>query len=457
MYQVGELGDCFLLQFSEGVDKSNVLVDCGSFRNKQTSIARLKEVVANIFTQTGNKPLDVVIGTHQHNDHLSGYVHCESLFKGKIDQTWLSWLDDPNDNDAKSVAKDHKSLLDGVTEIHKRITEAKLGVDGSVQTLKDMLGFYGIENAGDPVIPAKGVEILKKIGKKKVQFLSPGQVLDLPGMTANKIKVYVLGPPRDQELLFDKDPKTGQSYDKNLTFAMTNTKKLLAALDNRTATIDDCEDGQFPFSESYKKTAATVDPATLNLYNKVGEDYRKIDNDWLDQANRLALYLNSYTNNSSLVLAFELVKSKKVLLFAADAQTGNWLSWNKIKWKGLPDGFTTYDLLKRTVLYKVGHHASHNATLVEAFEIMGSEELVAMIPVDKTDPNITKPNGWKMPATNLFKRLKEKTQNRVLRMDEGFAAGCDPVKNKTTSKWDSLPFKASQDSKNHMIEYTVQG
>ena len=33
------------------------------------------------------------------------------------------------------------------------------------------------------------------------------------------------------------------------------------------------------------------------------------------------------TNNSSLVLAFELGKGGKVLLFTGDAQRGNWASW----------------------------------------------------------------------------------------------------------------------------------
>ena len=62
------------------------------------------------------------------------------------------------------------------------------------------------------------------------------------------------------------------------------------------------------------------------------------------------------------MLAIELVASGKVLLFAADAQTGNWLSWSAVKFK---DGAKLDDLLKRTVFYKVGHHASHNATLPE--------------------------------------------------------------------------------------------
>jgi hypothetical protein len=52
-------------------------------------------------------------------------------------------------------------------------------------------------------------------------------------------------------------------------------------------------------------------------------EWRRIDHDWLASAGQLALDLNSYTNNTSLVLAFELGPRGKVLLFAADAQRGN--------------------------------------------------------------------------------------------------------------------------------------
>jgi hypothetical protein len=110
------------------------------------------------------------------------------------------------------------------------------------------------------------------------------------------------------------------------------------------------------------------------------------------------------------VLAIELVNADKVLLFAADAQSGNWASWKDVPWER--PGVTTDSLLARTVFYKVGHHASHNATLVDAFEQMNHPDLVAFIPVHKKDPNITKKkNPWKMPARNLFKRLKERTVN----------------------------------------------
>ena len=95
-------------------------------------------------------------------------------------------------------------------------------------------------------------------------------------------------------------------------------------------------------------------------YRQRNNAWRTIDDDWLETAGALALYLDEYTNNSSLVLAIELVESGKVLLFAADAQTGNWASWKDVKWEE-PE-VKTDDLLARTVFYKVGHHASHNAT-----------------------------------------------------------------------------------------------
>lgn len=458
MYQVGELGDCFFLRFTDGAHQSNVLIDCGSFRNKQASKDRLNAIVKHIKSLLGDKKLDVVVGTHQHNDHLSGFVHCETLFTGLIDQVWLSWLDNPNDSLARQIGKDQKNLVSQLQAIHHKlsaITPLKQALKDGI--VGDVLGFYAADDNSDPVIPAKGIENLRKLGDKEVAYLSPGQQLDLPGLPTGSVKVYVLGPPRDQTLLFDKDPKKGESYDPKLAIAGLSATRLLSALDNYDPASDNREEEQFPFNKSFRLAESDAPPEILKIYHDRRNSWRKIDLEWLDQAARLALYLDSYTNNSSLVLAFELVKSRKVLLFAADAQTGNWLSWKNIKWEHTVPGFTSYSLLQNTVLYKVGHHGSHNATLVEGLEKMEHEELVAMIPVDKTDPNITKVNGWKMPAANLYKRLKEKTQFRVLRMDDVFADGCDPVKNKGKARWDKLPGKPVVDPKNFFIEYTVKG
>ena len=150
------------------------------------------------------------------------------------------------------------------------------------------------------------------------------------------------------------------------------------------------------------------------------QSWRRIDGDWLGASAEFALALDSATNNTSLVLAVELQETGRVLLFAADAQVGNWLSWQDLSWK-LPDGSTTTgpDLLRRTSFYKVGHHGSHNATLRErGLEMMESDELVAFLPVcQKT----AKRRGWtRMPLPGLLKALDGRCAGRVVRADRSY-------------------------------------
>ena len=459
MYQVGELGDCFLIKFKDGATETNMLIDCGSFRNSKSSISRLQKIVAHIKSDLKGKALDVVVGTHQHNDHLSGFVHAEDQFKGLVEQVWLSWLDDPSESFARRLYNEQKELVSQLRKIYLKANQLGLA-KGHLEKLKDVLGFYSVSGTGDdPQVPAKGIEILKKIGKKQVKYMSPGDQPALPGFSKSQVKVYVLGPPRNREQLFDKDPKRNETFDPKLALATVNAVKILSALNTRTSAVDDDsrQEDQFPFNKSYKKKPGQINSKFIAEYNNRNDRWRQISLEWLEEADLIALYLDSFTNNSSLVLAFELVQSGKVLLFAADAQTGNWTSWNTIKWKGAKGSFSTKTLLENTVMYKVGHHASENATLKDSLLAMTHEELVAMIPVDKTDPNITKDNGWKMPAENLYRALKKQTKFRILRMDMGYADDCDPVKNKDKSKWKDLPEKPKFDKSNFFMEYTVKG
>jgi beta-lactamase superfamily II metal-dependent hydrolase len=124
----------------------------------------------------------------------------------------------------------------------------------------------------------------------------------------------------------------------------------------------------------------------------------------------LALRLDAHTNNTSLVLAVELAKDDKVLLFPGDAQVGNWLSWDEVRWDGDERELTATDLLSRTVLYKVSHHGSHNATLREqGLERMKHPEL-ALIPVDRKTAAKMR---WRMPHEPLQERLMERTLGRL--------------------------------------------
>jgi len=447
MYRLHELGDCFLLTFESGAKSCRMLIDCGSFRNGGDSIARLQQIAEQLRKDVGaGERLDVVVGTHQHNDHLSGFVHCEKEFRGiGVDQVWLSWLDDPKDAKAQSIGKAHDNLKlqlaaarDELSAVWKGRSATHPRAARALEVLNDMLGFYGAHAAagGPPELPARGVRILKTLGSKKPLYLRPGRTLDLPALPAGTVRVHVLGPPRKEALLNRKDPKKGESYDHALAGAGLLASRVLEASKAKSRTASPEED-DYPFNQVYKRRRTSERSPELAkmllAYRKRTDAWRTIDDDWLETAGALALFLDEFTNNSSLVLAIELVESGKVLLFAADAQTGNWSSWKDVVWE--QPGVKTDDLLSRTVFYKVGHHASHNATLVEAFEKVNHPDLVAVIPVHKKDPNITKTNGWKMPATNLFKRLREKTENRVLQMDGVNPPSCNPTKDPARAAW----------------------
>ncbi|CAN7746466.1 hypothetical protein LJR220_002210 [Bradyrhizobium sp. LjRoot220] len=448
MYRLDELGDCFLLTFTDGAKVSRILIDCGSFRNSAKSIARLKKITADIKQELGGAPLSVVVGTHQHNDHVSGFVHCEDIFRQiGVEQVWLSWLDDPNDRKARKIGNDFNNLRKTLFKVRNKL-QSMTGMSAghpSLSALNDALGFFGSKDAAEPPeLPADAVKILKDLGKKTL-YLNPGQALDMPGLSAGSVKIHVLGPPRNTDLLYRKDPRKGESYDHALASALLAASKFFDASEHQSRGTS-AEERQYPFNQAYKRTGNELKSDPLGKliagYNSPAEKWRRIDDDWMDQAETLALFLDTYTNNSSLALAIELVESGKVLLFAADAQTGNWISWADVKWDNTRT--STDDLLARTVLYKVGHHGSHNSTLVAAFEKMTHPDLAALIPVHKKDPNITKANGWKMPAKKLFRKLRERTSGRVLQMDGINPAGCNPGKQPALGAWKKIRIKPKQ-------------
>jgi beta-lactamase superfamily II metal-dependent hydrolase len=465
MYRLEELGDCFFITLTAGAAKTRLLIDCGSFRNGAASIARLDAIVSSISSDLGQDKIDVVVGTHQHNDHVSGFVHCEDAFRQiGVGQVWLSWLDDPNDAMARTIGADHNNLKitlaaarDALDASLKRARSARPVAARTLEVMNDVLGFFGAKEAGTPPeLPADAVKILKELGDKKPLYLRPGQTLDMPGLPAGSVRVHVLGPPRDHELLYRKDPRTGESYDHSLASAGVMAAKFLAAAsagDRRPAR----DEAHYPFNDQYRKPASGGGSRDLQeiarRYRIRSNAWRTIDDDWMQVGESLALWLDTFTNNSSLVLALELVESGKVLLFVADAQMGNWRSWKAVQWQAT--GVSTDDLLARTVFYKVGHHASHNATLVELFEKVTDPDLVALIPVHKKDPNITKVNGWKMPASKLFERLVQKTDHRVLQMDDVNPPECNPNANPARAAWKRAGIKPR--ITNMEIELEIQG
>ena len=85
MYRLHGLGDCFLLAF-RAKDGSGryMLIDCGILTGTPDGALRLKAVAADIAAATAHH-LHILVATHEHWDHLSGFQYAQAIFDFKND------------------------------------------------------------------------------------------------------------------------------------------------------------------------------------------------------------------------------------------------------------------------------------------------------------------------------------------------------------------------------------
>jgi hypothetical protein len=475
MYRQG-LGDCFLLAFpGTGSKPRFVLIDCGVLLGTPQGGERVRQVAEHILESTAGR-LDVLVATHEHWDHLSGFEQARDVFdRLKIDEVWVAWTEDPGDQVARGLRRARRTALRALAAVVSRLRAE--GDGDSVRAadgLEPVLGFFGELGAkGASSAIERAMDYVVGRGKPP-RYRTPGEgPLRLPGVSG--ARVYVLGPPKEMEFLKRSNPRHGEAYEAALAvneetafFAAVLGAHARAAELELTRDEEELANLSYPFDKVFRVPveAAKQDPFFRDLYyGEAGERserdlaWRRIETDWLSSAGGLALQLDSNTNNTSLALAIELVPSGRVLLFPGDAQAGNWRSWHKLTWPKAAGGdgeVTAADLLRRTVLYKVGHHASHNATMREqGLEMMEDPDLVAMIPVDEAmahKPKGGSPKGWDMPFPPLLERLRQKTHGRVIRVDEGLPKRPGKV---PAGEWE--PFRERCDETDLYLEITVPG
>ncbi len=433
MYRQG-LGDCFLLTLlQKGKEDFNIMIDCGLLVGTANGPAIMQSVAASIRDSlpkrdvAGEKDvpyLDVVVMTHEHADHISGFTQADAIFDTMaFGEVWAAWVDDEHHPKYRAVRERFHKQVTGVKAALTQLSPAQQGLKDTVEGLMkdffddDILGAAATKTGRSPAWDY----VMNKAANKR--FFTPGSLVNLPSVEG--IRIYVLGPSEEFETFTKVNPPADETYrSKGTNFAITDS--FFAAV----ADGSDLFDAELyqPF-EPHLRIDATVDaPSDQFFISNYGFDpepyerWRRINDDWLTTVGGLALNLDSYTNNTCLALAFEFIDSGKVLLFPGDAQFSNWISWQNLSWKvddkkGNEKEIKTEHLLNRTVLYKVGHHGSHNATLkTHGLEMMNSPDLAAMIPVSREKAKTKK---WEMPEAILFERLNSRTRGRTVMADEG--------------------------------------
>jgi hypothetical protein len=437
MYRHG-LGDCFLLRFPKAHGGTfNILIDCGIIGVAEEPKATMAKVVKDIAKECDGH-IDLVIMTHEHWDHASGFstqqVQAE-FDKLDIDEAWYAWTEDPENKLGRKLRRERAAKLKAlqVAALALRKAGSPLAMQRA-DRVESLLQFFGVGGetslAAAKAAMGKSEAAFKYLAQRRgvrTRYCYPDKAPQaLPGV--DDVRVYVLGPPEDEARIKRSAPtkKGKEVYEFGAEAAMDDSLGIAferamgeGMVDSRADCPFDAE-ASITVGGSSRPIPAKLANLLTNLWDNPEFAYRRIEDDWTANAETLALNLDSHTNNTCLVVAFELVKTGQVLLFAADAQVGNWLSWQDTHWHVKEGGETRVvrgpDLLQRTVFYKVGHHGSHNATLrALGLEQMTSEDLVAFVPVFKAQ---AEKNRWMgMPFKPLVKRLKEKTGGRLVFSD----------------------------------------
>lgn len=432
-----------------------MLIDCGIHTSITGGPKIVDAIVADIETTTGGH-IDVVVLTHEHTDHNSAFSPSSSRFANiSVGELWMAWTESETDPQAQALDKFKQLALSALSGAGQALSSAQ-SLSPGMQSLRDgldsLLGFsFGAK--GERVRAFR--KCAEAMATNGIRYLEPTQPpLAIKGLPS--LRIYVLAPSRDEKYLRILE-RVGEMYK---VADEANGSRIAYSLSSAMAAHGSeylVEDAAAPFDASigsdlgdlaksahqtaenpiqafardhYFGPTTSAAPAvgsrrrkTVVDPNETDQNWRQIDHDWLTSSGELALQLDSKTNNTSLVLAFEFVDTQRVFLFAADAQVGNWLSWQDTSWT-LKDGtvVTGPDLLARTVYYKVGHHGSKNATLQEkGLELMTHPDLSAFIPTNEADAKKVK---WgEMPYHGILGALERLSGNRVVRADDGWLTG----------------------------------
>jgi len=364
MYRVG-FGDCFLISLPTASGREYILVDCGV--HAKGDAGTLKDIVADIATVT-NRKLAVVIASHAHQDHIAGYDRFGSEFATfQIGEVWLPWTWDPSNPQAVKLQGKQAALAVQLAAHFAALPP------GAAQRPVTAAAAAAVANLTGN---AHAIALLNTgfgVGAKVRYLKAEDSLADAAGIGGLAVKF--LGPPQDEAYLAQMDPPANQHY-----------IGLAKGAAGEATRIE-------PFAKSWR-TAATGDLALTKA------DEKRLEDATASTAEDLAFALDKARNNESVVALFSY--QGQTLLFAGDAQYGNWRWWLE---HDQPD-----QILPQLRFLKVAHHGSVNATPKDALEKMTDGNFAAMVSTQSTP--------WaSIPLVPLMARIDQKTKQELVRSD----------------------------------------
>lgn len=386
MYRVG-FGDFFLLSIPKsGGGLAHVLVDCGVHAH---DLGVMGAAVQQLKADTGGQ-LALVIMTHRHADHISGFGSEAATFRTfQVERVWMSWFENQADGTALRIQAGIAATAQHLNAAlaaragpgdlqYRHMAENALGVAKGGGNAGALAMLHGFQTAAGKPTP--------------VDYYAAGETPTLPPSLAG-LTAQILGPPRDLDLVAKMDNAAHQY--------------LASESEQEQGTVA-------PFSAAYEvgkfKWPNALFPGALIR--------QRIKDSQPDALAAAAQKADNALNNQSLVVLFTF--KGKTMLFSGDAQWGNWANFLFGGQIGTPGhtGLTKESaaILGNLDFYKVGHHGSTNATPMDVVKAMK----LGCTAMCSTDPGAYgKPEkGTEVPRTPLMNALMTQTQNKLARSDQ---------------------------------------
>jgi hypothetical protein len=417
MYNVG-FGDCFLITFEyaqpvDGRNERHMLIDFGT-KKRAPGGRSVAEIAKQIHKDCGGDGgLDVLVVTHRHEDHLSGFQGSAWKTISRLNPQLVirPWTEDPDlgedaraPNDEVGVAgverrrkrrrgrrppqigPESLAYLAGLNQRHQLIEAliSQVTATESIETsgLVQALGAYKEVSNRDAIAN------LDQWGAGgKGQYVFYGYDLAIRDLIPG-IEAQVLGPPTpDQHPGIKRQVEDREDY--WLTFSRNVTRVSPQAL------------------------PADYSPALPRRFSPIGNDgwlVRQVQGQERRSALELVRWLDDEMNNTSVVLLLRV--GKKRLLLGGDAQGE---SWDYTMSKDLGE-------LAKVDLYKVGHHGSRNASprkLIEAWS-KGANKNRRIAALMSTTPGFygEADDGTEVPRSTLVARLRDRMKDLFFTTEE---------------------------------------
>jgi glyoxylase-like metal-dependent hydrolase (beta-lactamase superfamily II) len=423
MYRVG-FGDFFLLTLNPDDDPQHILIDCGVTpgKTKKGDIGTIKAAARQMAKDTGGK-LALIIVTHRHQDHIIGFSRCAdtfAAFENKVGAIWMSAWEAEYDQNATAFQAELTALAADM-QMHFALGA---GEDPEAAELQAMLLNATGEDAGgaEPEKEGKGggtnkksLEMLKTGFGVTPDYYKHGDKPKLPkALEQAGLEAEILGPPPIDALdfmkLMDLKKGVGQYLGADGKGSNGGGKTFDPFGPAWHAEAKDYPSTAFREWEPRLKDVPAAMPPSDKLQATVNAAQPKL-------LLTAVKSLDAFLNNQSLVVLFTF-KGKK-LLFAGDAQGGNWEYW---MFGGTPTKTPSIDdlsadgkkILGHLDFYKVGHHGSTNATPVTAVDAMGGTFVSMCSTQDDSFGSVE--NASEVPRIPLLEALVKKSP--VVRSDQ---------------------------------------